>query len=95
MSSAAQCKQLRIYGRVQGVGYRAAFAAEAERLGISGWVRNRRDGSVEALVAGPPEAVEAIERFAWNGPPLARVERVEVHESDESVGAGFVIRPTV
>lgn len=61
---------------MQGVGYRWSLCAEAQALGLSGWVRNRRDGSVEALVHGPPAAVEALIHWAHRGPPMARVERV-------------------
>ena len=68
---------LRISGRVQGVGFRESMCAEAERLGVAGWVRNRTDGSVEALVQGPGGAVDAILAWAGRGPPAARVERVE------------------
>ena len=66
-------RHLRIEGRVQGVGYRYAMCAEAESSGVSGWVRNRRDGSVEAVVQGSPEAVERILDWARHGPPGARV----------------------
>ena len=68
---------LRIVGRVQGVAYRYGMTHEARRLGLSGWVRNRSDGSVEAVACGAEEAVEALVRWAWQGPPAARVERVE------------------
>ncbi|MBS0346698.1 MAG: acylphosphatase [Proteobacteria bacterium] len=68
---------LRIHGIVQGVGYRNALHAQAVRLSLSGWVRNRSDGTVEALVAGPEPAIEAIIEWARRGPPAARVSRVE------------------
>ena len=73
---------LRIEGRVQGVGYRAALCAEAETCGIAGWVRNRRDGSVEAVVQGSPEAVERILDWARHGPPGARVTGCEAQAAE-------------
>jgi len=69
---------LRIYGLVQGVFFRATMRDVARRLGVAGWVRNMPDGSVEAVVEGPREAVEEVIRWAHRGPPAARVERVEV-----------------
>ncbi|KSW12094.1 acylphosphatase [Pyrodictium occultum] len=69
---------LRIYGRVQGVFFRATMREVARRLGVTGWVRNMPDGSVEAVVEGPREAVEEVIRWAHRGPPAARVERVVV-----------------
>lgn len=80
--SEAVCRNLRIHGRVQGVGYRWALCAEASRLGLSGWVRNRRDGSVEALVYGPVEAVEALVVWAHRGPSMARVDSVFCNEGN-------------
>jgi len=68
---------LRIFGRVQGVGFREALCRESERLGVTGWVRNRSDGSVEALVQGDGEALQAVLDWARRGPPAARVERVD------------------
>ena len=68
---------LRIAGRVQGVGYRYALGAEARSAGINGWVRNRRDGTVEAVVQGGPQAVEKIVAWAKRGPPAARVTQVD------------------
>lgn len=99
-SEGRRCRRLVIHGRVQGVGYRAAFAAEAERLGLIGWVRNRHEGTVEALVAGDAPAVEAISAWARNGPPLARVEAIETFDANagdarELAGRdGFAVRAT-
>ena len=78
--SERRTRRLAIRGRVQGVFYREAMRREAARLGVTGWVSNRRDGTVEAVVQGPPEAVEAIIRWARRGPEDARVEAVEVAE---------------
>lgn len=69
--------RVKISGRVQGVAYRAWTQGEAERLGVAGWVRNEPDGSVVALIAGPPDKVsEMIDAF-WRGPHLANVANVE------------------
>ena len=67
---------LRVSGRVQGVGYRYALREEAQANGITGWVRNRRDGTVEAVVQGDPAAIEGILDWAKRGPPAARVSEV-------------------
>jgi acylphosphatase len=69
---------LRITGRVQRVGFRDAMRGEALRLGVRGWVRNRRDGDVEAIVQGPQQAVDAIVAWARRGPPAARVVDIAV-----------------
>lgn len=84
---------LRIHGRVQGVSYRASAQQEAIRLGLSGWVRNRHDGSVEALVSGRVDAVEAFIGWAHLGPPAARVDRVEVGQTEPATGE-FECRPS-
>jgi len=76
-------KQLIVSGMVQGVGYRASFAQVATTLGLAGWVRNRRDGSVEACVHGDNAAIHAIVDWAKRGPPAARVSAVIVAQSDE------------
>ncbi len=67
-----------IRGRVQGVWYRESMRIEAERLGVTGWVRNRRDGDVEAMLQGHENAVEALVRWAWDGPPAARVDDIHM-----------------
>lgn len=84
-----------VAGRVQGVWFRAWTAEEARDLGIDGWVRNRRDGSVEAVFAGAAADVEAMLALWRRGPPLARVERVETFPHDGEVAAGFEQRPTL
>jgi acylphosphatase len=75
-------RRLAVRGRVQGVFYRESMRREAERLGVTGWVCNRGDGSVEAVVQGSPEAVEAITRWARRGPEDARVTGVEVSDAE-------------
>ena len=86
-------RHLTIFGQVQGVAFRYHFSEQAQRLGITGWVRNRRGGSVEAMIEGTPEAVEALLAWARLGPPAARVERVEVSAA-EGTFAGFELRRT-
>jgi acylphosphatase len=75
-------RRLSITGLVQGVWYRESMRREAERLGVAGWVRNRADGSVEAVVQGTAEAVDALTRWAKRGPDEARVERVEASPAE-------------
>ena len=87
-------RRLIVHGRVQGVWYRGWTVDQAEALGLDGWVRNRRDGSVELLVSGPDAAVEELIAQCHRGPSAARVERVDVTESDEAPAAGFEQRPT-
>jgi acylphosphatase len=85
--------RLVVEGRVQGVGFRAFVAREAGRLGLEGWARNRRDGSVEILAAGPAPAVEALIAAARRGPPVSRVDRLTAEDADETAlrdGAGDI-----
>jgi acylphosphatase len=89
------CFRLQITGRVQGVGFRYALQAEAARLGVAGWVRNRRDGSVEALAQGEARAVQALLDWARRGPPGARVDALSSAPAEAQAGlAGFELRPT-
>ena len=82
-----------VTGRVQGVGFRWFARDRATALGLSGWVRNRADGSLEILAEGPAEALEAFEAALRLGPPGAAVGSVQAMRSDgPAVEAGFVIR---
>ena len=94
MSDETVTRQLRIHGRVQGVYYRASMVAEATRLGLHGWVRNRADGSVEALAHGGAPAVQALVDWAWRGPPQALVERVDVADAEPQTLPPFEQRAT-
>ena len=85
---------VRIRGRVQGVWYRGWTEDEAMRRGLRGWVRNRRDGSVEALFAGPAALVNDMIEACRRGPPAARVETVEQSPVPEFEGSGFETRAT-
>ncbi len=86
-------KHLVISGRVQGVGFRYSMAEEAERLHVTGWVRNRRDGTVEAVVEGAADAVDTLVAWARRGPPSALVSEVQVTEVAGSFER-FEMRPT-
>jgi acylphosphatase len=86
-------KHLAISGRVQGVGFRFYMERKARELGICGWVRNRRDGSVESVVHGDPGAVETIIEWARRGPPSAVVAEVKVNEGEGAFDR-FEVRPT-
>lgn len=88
-------RQIRVSGRVQGVGYRASLQREAQKRGVTGWVRNRVDGSVEAVLQGPPAAVDALVDWARQGPAGARAADVVASAADEEPShARFELRPT-
>ena len=88
--------RLQIGGRVQGVGFRYSMREEAQRRGVRGWVRNRRDGSVEAVLQGNTQELEALVAWARQGPPGARVTDVRsIPADDEPEHTGFELRATV
>jgi acylphosphatase len=86
-------RHLVVTGEVQGVGFRYSMALRAEQLGVTGWVRNRRDGSVEAMIEGPPEQLAALIEWARRGPPSAAVAHVAVELGTGSY-TGFAQYPT-
>lgn len=92
---------LMISGRVQGVSYRVWLKAEADVRGISGWTRNRANGDVEAVLAGPPDAVQTLCELCRSGPPMARVDRILTEGAGptalEPIGSSgtFAVLPTL
>jgi acylphosphatase len=93
--------QVRIRGRVQGVGYRAWIEDQAIACGLDGWVRNRRDGSVEALFAGPANLIAHMVALCRHGPPSARVDAVTDEPANDDAlnlrhpGERFSVLPTL
>ena len=87
--------RLIIKGSVQGVGYRWWAQGEARRLGLDGWVRNRHDGTVELVAAGPGAAVEEMVEACWGGPPAAAVHVVQRLAAEDDGLGRFEERPTV
>lgn len=88
-------RHLRIEGRVQGVGYRCEMLSKAQQLGLTGWVRNRHDDSVEAVVCGDfMNDIDEIITWARSGPRLADVTRIQVSDTEIPYQDGFVILPT-
>jgi acylphosphatase len=81
-----------VHGRVQGVFFRDSTRRRARAHGVSGWVTNRSDGTVEAVLEGSPEAVERVQRFLETGPPRAGVEQIEVHDEPPEGLSGFDVR---
>jgi len=87
--------RIRIEGFVQSVGYRHFAMEEARRLGIDGWIRNRADGTVEALASGTTKAVEAFVAACMRGPEGSRIKNVELHNAEPPADTGFHRRPSV
>jgi acylphosphatase len=87
-----RCRHYLVSGRVQGVFFRAATEAAARRWGLTGWVRNLADGSVELIACGAEAELAELERWLWQGPPRARVEHVKSRETELQAFGGFSIR---
>jgi acylphosphatase len=85
-------RKVRVYGRVQGVFFRQWTVKKADALGVSGWVHNARDGSVEAHLAGEKEAVARLVEHMRDGPPQARVDDVTVETVDPESVEGFSVK---
>jgi acylphosphatase len=85
-------RRVRVTGRVQGVWFRESCREVAERLGLAGEVRNRADGSVEVIVEGPPQEVEALVEWCRSRPPAAEVTGVDVVEEEPEALGGFRVR---
>lgn len=85
-------RRVKVYGRVQGVFFRDSTRDRAIAHGVSGWARNVRDGSVEAVLEGEPEAVECVVRFLHTGPSQADVDRIDVDDEEPEGLTGFSIR---
>jgi acylphosphatase len=101
MTTKRAIRRVTIRGRVQGVGFRAWTEHEARRRALEGWARNRRDGSVEAVFAGPPEMVAEMIEACRRGPQLSRVDALDSHDANlndlgqRRAGETFSLLPTV
>jgi acylphosphatase len=95
MSGEITTMRLRIEGFVQAVGYRNFCIEEAKKLGLDGWVRNRSDGTVEALVSGANASVELFVAAAMRGPDGSKINNVELHNAEPPEEKGFHRRPSV
>jgi acylphosphatase len=87
--------RVHVHGFVQGIGFRDFLIMSAQRQNLDGWVRNRADGSVEALVSGPTKAVEIFVSHATKGPEGAKVSAVDLHNSEPPAEKGFIRRPSL
>jgi len=87
-----RCRHFLVSGQVQGVFFRAATEAAARRLGVTGWVRNLADGSVELVACGEVAKLSELERWLWQGPPRARVEQVRSLEAEPQTFGDFSVR---
>jgi len=87
--------RVRVEGFVQAVGYRNFAIAEATRLGLNGWIRNRSDGTVEALISGPQKDVELFVQAAMRGPAGSTVKNIDLHKAEPPQEKGFKRRPSL
>ena len=85
---------MEVRGEVQGVGYRYTMRLVARDAGVAGWVRNRRDGSVEAEIEGEPDRVDEVLAWMAEGPPGSRVDSARVTEAAATGDSGFEVLPT-
>ncbi|HVW75565.1 MAG TPA: acylphosphatase [Rhizomicrobium sp.] len=95
MSDDITSLKVHVHGFVQGVGFRDFLLMSAQQQKLDGWVRNRSDGTVEALVSGPTKAVEMFVSHATKGPPGAKVNAVDLHNSEPPKEKGFTRRPSL
>lgn len=95
MSGERIARRIRVKGKVQGVFFRAWAIEQANELGLDGWVRNRHDGSVEAVAVGPAGKVEELIARCHRGSPPSRVDAVIVEDTPGIVAAGFTQKPTI
>ena len=86
------CRRYLISGRVQGVFFRASTQQTADDLGLHGWVRNLPDGRVEAVACGSDEILATLETWLYQGPPMAKVENIDIQTLDQPECHGFEIR---
>jgi acylphosphatase len=92
MNASVVRRRVTVYGRVQGVFFRDSTRRRAEASGVSGWVCNLSDGAVEAVLEGPPQAVDEVMRFLHSGPRGAHVDNLEVRDEESEGLSGFEIR---